>query len=62
MDLKRVEKTFGEALSSTLKNNAQAISTDLLYLGENSIALTDKGKLLADRIILDLIFDDETKN
>jgi oxygen-independent coproporphyrinogen-3 oxidase len=61
-DTKRVKEIFGEAYAKSILRSAEEhIHTGLLQKKEDSLILTQSGKLFADRIISDLfIVEEET--
>ncbi len=59
-DLKFIEKEFGNDLLNFLKNEAtQHFVSGNIIEKENQLYLTEKGKLLADKIASDLFFTDK---
>jgi coproporphyrinogen III oxidase-like Fe-S oxidoreductase len=51
---------FGTEISESLKERSQRfIAGDYVELNEEVMLLTDKGKLIADRIVLELMMEEE---
>jgi oxygen-independent coproporphyrinogen-3 oxidase len=62
VDLLKIRNEFGNKFSETLfQKSNQFQKSGLLVHDNNRLILTGAGKLIADKIILDLIFDEEIK-